>query len=154
MRGQNAEVSTVRILLHMHFLQDKLKYIIPYPISSAHVSLSNQHDRGNTARDARLEWQDHTSSTCVTVGDRVVKAASKQAATARSAAAQNLMTFSRAHTPQPKEPAAPATQEDVPAPTVPIHATGGEAPPTAERRTPTHKHSPQHQRTTTTSFNF
>ena len=90
-----------------------------------------------------------TLSTSVTVGDRVVKAASKQAATARSAAAQNLMTFSRAHhTPQPKEPAAPATQEDVPAPTVPIHATGGEAPPTAERRTPTHKHSPQHQRPT------
>ena len=90
-----------------------------------------------------------TLSMSVTVGDRVVKAASKQAATARSAAAKNFNDLQpRAHTPQPKEPAAPATQEDVPAPTVPIHATGGEAPPTAERRTPTHKHSPQHQRPT------
>ena len=96
-----------------------------------------------------------TLSMSVTVGDRVVKAASKQAATARSAAAKNFNDLQpRAHTPQPKEPAAPATQEDVPAPTVPIHATGGEAPPTAERRTPTHKHSPQHQQTTTKSIYF
>ena len=97
-----------------------------------------------------------TLSMSVTVGDRVVKAASKQAATARSAAAKNFNDLQpRAHTPQPKEPAAPATQEDVPAPTVPIHATGGEAPLTAERRTPTHTTSTvQNQRTTTTSFYF
>ena len=152
MCGQNSEGVNRHIILlciSSTYIQDKLtQYIISHPISSAHVSLSNQQDRGNTACDTRLEWQDHRSSTCVTVGDRVVKAASKQAATARSAAAQNLMTFSRAHTPQPKEPAAPATQEDVPAPTVPIHATGGEAPLTAERRTPTHTSTVQNQRPT------
>ena len=46
--------------------------------------------------------------------------------------------------PQPTEPAAPATREDAPCSDGADSRHGGEAPPTAEQRTPIHphKHSP------------